>query len=171
MLLFLSLRTEHRQQCLLRYLKQSQNHCISGMELETLRCITLRRMTKRRASAAALRGCVVVWDTLLGFLSDAGCGIPRANRPSTLALRAFVTTLAWVSAGRAVLSRDAPDCDNCVLQDFVEYLRVFWFRVLFTCFRGVCSFFEFVSPPALISGFFGFWLRPQTPSDFDFSCL
>ena len=68
---------------------------------------------------------------MLEFLSDAGCGIPRADRPSNVALQAFVTTLAWVSSGhqasgsRAVLSPDAPDCDNCVLQEFVECSRVF----------------------------------------------
>ena len=62
---------------------------------------------------------------MLGFLSDAGCGTPRADRPSNLALRAFVTTLAWVSAGRACEFFDSEFCLH-VSEVCVHFMSLFY---------------------------------------------
>ena len=106
-LLFLALRTEHRFACLWLYLKAAQRTCLSTMELERIQVRAVRRMVDYRAAAVALKGTVQVYALLLAFLSDttpdgkqARERIPRDQRPSRHAVQAFVTQLAWKSAGR-----------------------------------------------------------------------
>ena len=106
MLLFMTLRAEHRLSGLYVILKHGQSHANSAMDAEPFIQDMVHKMAAARVVAGAFRGLAYFSKTLLEYLDESPpapkkpCGIPRNKRPSKIQVRAFLTVLAWHAAGR-----------------------------------------------------------------------
>jgi hypothetical protein len=111
MLLFMTLRAEHRSSGLYIVLKHGQTHHNSAMDSEPMIEEMVHKMALFRVVATAFCGMTYFCRTLFECLEDSPpkpkqpCGIPRAARPSRDQMRAFVTVLLWHAAGRYGFAR------------------------------------------------------------------
>ena len=92
LLLYVTLRQEHREACITSYATAGQRITTTSSEAFRMQLSCLRRMRLCQAAARGLCGVVEIWDRILDCL--AGTEIPRAQRLTQSSLHAFVMVLA-----------------------------------------------------------------------------
>jgi hypothetical protein len=78
LLLYVTLRQEHREACITSYATAGQRITTTSSEAFRMQLSCLRRMRLCQAAARGLCGVVEIWDRILDCL--AGTEIPRAQR-------------------------------------------------------------------------------------------
>lgn len=117
MLLFVTLRCEHRASNLAAYATASQRFTFTSSEAWRKQLTVLRSMRLFQAAAQGLRGIVQIWYNIMSCFESQGqvqCGIPRSDRLTRGQLRAFLTVFAQQVAGRCYPKGHARVVELCL---------------------------------------------------------
>ena len=99
MLLYIGLRCEHRRSHVVRFATWGQNlHTTTGQCFER-HLHVLKGFRQCVAATQGLLGVVRIYNSILSCF-DVGCGIPREQRIKKDPLRAFISAIAFRTAGK-----------------------------------------------------------------------